>query len=124
MDETSSPRRKSKDGSPRVTSSTGYTSEDERSNSRYMQEAIMVEFTANLERFISAHITKNTDDIENSSEQIKNQITAFKTLKQSIYGELFSKYVNTPVADVFMRSFYIGCLFQVLHPHTVYTNHS
>lgn len=119
MDGNSSPRRK-KDGSPRVMSSTGYTSEDERSPSKHVHDGIMAEFTTNLNHFIDAYTMKNAEETERSSALIETQIMAFKTLKQSIYGDLFIKYLSLSEEDA-MRSFYVGCLFQVVHPHTVFT---
>ena len=120
MDETSSPRRKSTNHSPRPTPSAGYTSDDERSSSKYIHENLLIEFTTNLDRFITAYITKDVYEIVNCTEIVSKQIAAFKALERSIYGELFIKYQIQPEEDTLMRSFYVGCLYQVIHPQIIF----
>lgn len=120
MSDERSPRKKSLDHSPRSTPPVGYTSDDERSPSRYIRENLLMEFTTNLDRFIIAYITKDVYEIVNCTEIVSKQIAAFKALERSIYGELFIKYQIQPEEDTLMRSFYVGCLYQVIHPQVIF----
>lgn len=115
-----SPRRKGSNHSPRAALPSGYTSEDERLSSRYIHESLMAEFIANIDAFIAAYVDQDGGEVARCVALINRQIAAFKALERSIYGELFAKFTVQPEENTLMRSFYVGCLYQVVHPQVIF----